>query len=129
MAEHGRLSAKQEKALLELVNPSNKTVEGVAKKIGVGERTLYRWLTLPHFKQRLEEEKKKLRHQALDELKATLNSAVSALRELLGSANESIRLRGAQSVIDFNLKLGEIQDVEQRLARLEESISQSRKNV
>lgn len=129
MAENDRISVKQEKALLELVNPSNKTVEEVARKIGVGERTIYRWLTLPHFKERLEEEKKKLRHQALDELKATLNKAVSALRELLNSANESIRLRGAQSVIDFNLKLGEIQDVEQRLARLEESVGQSGKKV
>ena len=69
MSENVRLSAKQEKAILELVDLANKTVEDVAKKIGINERTLYRWLALPSFKERLQEERDRLREQSFNKLK------------------------------------------------------------
>ncbi|MGE5444532.1 MAG: phBC6A51 family helix-turn-helix protein [Ignavibacteriales bacterium] len=127
MAGNGRLSAKQERAILELANPSNRTVEDVAKKIGVGERTLYRWLTLPHFEKCLSEEREKLRDQAFSNLKARLNTAVERLGGLLDSETESIKLRASQAILDYNIKIVKTEELEERLKALEEALER-RKN-
>lgn len=127
MSENDRLSAKQERAILELANPSNRTVEDVAKKIGVGERTLYRWLTLPHFEKCLREEREKLRDEAFSNLKARLNTAVERLGGLLDSETESIKLRASQVILDYNIKIVETEEIEERLKALEEALER-RKN-
>ncbi len=129
MSGNIRLSAKQEQTILEIINPANKTMEDVAKKIGINERTLYRWLTLPQFKRRLQGERNRLREQGFNKLKALLNAAVERLGNLLDDASSSIKLRASQTVVDYNIKVAEIEEVEQRLARLEESVSQSGKKV
>lgn len=125
-SDNCRLSAKQERAVLELVNPSTGTLEEVAKRIGVSERTLYNWLGLPHFQNRLQEERNRLRTEAFDKLKSTLNRAVERLSELLDSETETVRLRACQSVIDYNLKAKELGEFEERLRALEEAQERNR---
>lgn len=118
-SDNFRLSAKQERAVLELVNPSTGTLEEIAKRIGVSERTLYNWLSLPHFQARLQEERGRLRTEAFDKLKSTINKAVERLGELLDSDSDSIKLRSAQAILDYNIKVVEIQEAEERIAKLE----------
>ena len=117
LSKNVRLSGEQQKAILPLLG--NHTIAEVANQIGITERTLYRWLTLPHFQEKLQQEREKLREQAFDNLKATLNKAVERLGELLDDESSSVRLRACQTILDYNIKLVEIQELEERLARLE----------
>lgn len=104
-SENFRLSRKQEQAILELVNPANKTLVRIAKKIGVTERTLYNWLNLPHFNKRLAQERKKLAKQGFDTLKANVNLAALTLGDLLRNKSPNIRLRASQVIIENTFKL------------------------
>lgn len=115
-----RLSAKQEKAVSLLLG--NHTIAEVAKQVGVTERTLYNWLRHSDFQERLELEKKKLREQAFDKLRTTLNKAVECLENLLESKAESIKLRACQTILDYNIKLAEIKELEERLEKLEDAV-------
>lgn len=119
-AENFRLSRKQEQAILELVNPSAHSLAEIANKIKVSERTLYNWLKLPHFQKRLREERTRLREQAFNNLKSTLNNAVEKLGELLDSESESIKLKACQTVLDYNIRIAELEGIEARLTRLED---------
>ena len=83
MSENVRvnLSSNQEKAIMLLL--SNQTISEVAKHLSVNERTLYRWLAIPLFQERLEQEKIKLRDEALSTLKVSFNKiAHTALSKL-----------------------------------------------
>jgi transposase len=118
MAGNVMFSPKQEKATLLLL--SGKTILEVSKFVGVNERTLYRWLATPEFQQRLEQEKKKLREQAFDKLKAILNKAVEKLETLIDDKNSLIGLRACQTVLEYNIKIVEQEEIEKRLEILEE---------
>ena len=119
-AENFRLSRKQELAVLEFLKPSNATVKIVSKKIGISERTLYNWLNIPQFQDRLAEERRKIVKKGYDLLVQNLLSAVECLKDLLSSATETIKLRASQSILDYNIKIGEIRTLEKRLEKLEQ---------
>lgn len=119
IADDGSLTKKQLLAIVELCNPANRRISDVANKIGVGERTLFTWLKLPHFKEKLQIEKETLRRESLDTLKSTLLEAVTALRLLLQSENEGIKLKAALAVIEFNLEIADLENLEQRITALE----------
>ncbi|MGE5443281.1 MAG: hypothetical protein ACM3SR_01610 [Ignavibacteriales bacterium] len=121
-SENFRLSTKQELAILELLSPDNKTLGDVATKVGVNERTIRTWLKLPHFEERLKKEREKLRDQAFTNLKARLNTVVERLSELLDSATESIKLRASQTILDYNIKIVETEELKERLKALEEAL-------
>jgi transposase-like protein len=123
-AENFRLSGKQEQAILEFLKPTNTTVKIVSKKIGVTERTLYNWLNIPQFQDRLDEERRKIVKKGYDLLEQILLSAVECLKDLLSSEMESIRLRASQSILDYNIKIGELRVIEKRLRKLEQLTSE-----
>jgi transposase len=118
-AENFRLSRKQEQAIFELVNPSAHSLAEIANKIKVSERTLYNWLKLPHFHERLREERNRLREQPFNNLKPTLNNVVERLGELLDSEIESIKLKACQTILDYNIKIAEVEELEESLTKLE----------
>ena len=120
MAENDRfLTVKQEQAILELLNPANGSLEEIAKKLGLTPRTLYRWQELPHFQDRLREERKRLRESALSKLQDLFNAAIEELSKLLKSTDEKIQLRACQIILDYNMKIVDIKELEERLERLE----------
>ena len=118
MAENGKVTAKQEKAIIELLNPTNKSVLGVANKLGIGERTIHTWLKQPGFRKALGESRNRLREDALERLKESVITAVECLTGLL-SGKEIIRLKASQLIIDYTLKLRETEDFDERLKKLE----------
>lgn len=101
------LSRRQERAIFELVNPANRTLANIAKKIGVTERTLYNWLNNPHFQDSLRKEREKLLQEGIANLKATFNTAVLTLGKLISDKDASIRLRSSLALVDFGFKLME----------------------
>lgn len=120
MAENGsKLSAKQHRALSALL--TSKSVAEAAAATGLGERTIYRWLTDPAFRQALSAAEGELIDAATRRLLTLQGTALDTLEAVLGDedASAGVRIRAAQMVLDHLLKLRELRDIEQRLQALE----------
>ena len=120
MAENGsKLSAKQHRALSALL--TSKSVAEAAAATGLGERTIYRWLTDPAFRQALSAAEGDLIDAATRRLLTLQGTALDTLEAVLGDedASAGVRIRAAQMVLDHLLKLRELRDIEQRLQALE----------
>lgn len=124
MANSGALSAKQGKAIAALL--SSKTVLGAAELAGVSARTLTRWLADDDFKAALLEAESEAIDAATRRLIGLQSAAIDTLQETLGDrkALPGIRMRAAQSILDFLMKLRDLRNIEKRLAALEAIISE-----
>lgn len=104
----------------------HKSVGEAASSIGVGERTLFRWLTEPAFKLALSAAESDLLDAATRRLLTLQDDAIGAFESLLAedsAASDTVRLRAASAVLDHLLKLRELRDIEQRLTALEQAIA------
>lgn len=121
MAGNGSgLSAKQHRVISALL--TSKSVAEAAAATGQGERTIYRWLSEPAFRQALSAAEGALIDVATRRLLQLQGSALDTLEALLGDdtdASAGVRLRAAQITLDHLLKLREMRDIEQRLQALE----------
>lgn len=100
------------------------TVESAAKQSGVSSKQIFDWLNQPIFRHELEKRKNEGINHAVDRLKLTASKAVDTLIALLDSAqSESVKHRVAVDMLNMTLKFMEFKDVEQRLRKLEETIT------
>lgn len=99
------------------------TVEAAAAKAGLAERTVYRRLDDPDFRQQLQEFRCNMVERASAMLSA---SGLEAVKTLLGLMERSIphntRLGAARAVIELGMKLRDLLEVEQRLTSLEKAV-------
>lgn len=103
---------------------SNPTVELASQQSGVSAKQIFDWLNQPIFRQELENKKNEGVNQAVDRLKQTASKAVETLIYLLDNAQtDSIKHRVAVDMLNMSLKFMEFKDVEQRLRKLEETIT------
>lgn len=103
---------------------SNPTVDVAAKLSGVSAKQIFDWLNQPVFRQELENRKNEGVNQAVDRLKLTASKACDTLINLLDDAeSDSIKHRVAVDMLNMTLKFMEFKDVEQRLRKLEETIT------
>jgi len=118
------LTPRQKKAIAAILETP--TYEEAILNSGVCRQTFYSWLRAPHFKAELDRRLDELASRAIGRIKSSAVEAVETLRNLLGSENESIKLRAALGLIDYTLKAREL-DLSVRLDAVEEYISQSQK--
>ena len=120
MAGHGeKLSRNKEKAIAALLlKPS---IPAAAKDVGVGERTLWRWLKDKNFKKAYKEARREVVRQAIAQVQAGLSKAVKTLKNIIDdeNASPSARVSAAKTMIDMGLKAVEIEDLESRIEALE----------
>lgn len=103
---------------------SNPTVDQAAKASGVSAKQIFEWMNQPVFRHELENRKNEAVNQAVDRLKLTASKACDTLINLLDNAqSDSIKHRVAVDMLNMTLKFMEFKDVEQRLRRLEETIT------
>lgn len=119
MATNGSLKPRQWLAVSALLEARN--VQDAAKASGVGERTLFRWMTLPEFRAAMLTVESEIIDQATRRLLSLQYQAIDTLAEVLSDdqAGASVRLRAAQAVLDYLLKLRELRNLETRLVELE----------
>lgn len=123
MVDKERLTRRQLHVLPFLI--SNPTVESAAKQSGVSPKQIFDWLNQTTFRQELESRKNDAVNQAVDRLKATASKACDTLIGLLDHAeSESVRHRVAIDLLNMTLKYMEFKDVEQRIRKLEDSITE-----
>ncbi len=120
MATVDGLTPKQHKALAALL--SEPTVTAAAANVGIGERTLHTWLHEPTFADAYTA----LRHDAValavGRLQHATGSAVDALVDVLDTlppAPAAVRVSAAKVVLEYALRFRELDELETRIAQLE----------
>ena len=120
MAQNGTVSRNQQRAIAALM--VHRKVADAAEAVGIGERTLKRWLAEDVL---FQDELRKAEGQAIDaaarQLLLLQDAAITVMVQILvnGAAAPSVRLKAAQSVIDNLMELRESRDFERRIERLE----------
>lgn len=127
MAEIGRLSAKQHAAIAALL--AAKDVRHAALLAGVPERTLFRWLGLPDFQSALAREEARIITHTSRLLTAATAEAVQTMQDTMRDPNAlpGVRLRASDLVLKNAREYREHEQLEERLARLEEIIGEYKK--
>jgi hypothetical protein len=116
-----KLSVRQQKAIPALV--THATIKGAAAELGLNQVTLIRWLTQPAFAAAYRE----ARHVVMAEAFAVLQKASAKAVETIISvmedpeANAFVRLQAAQSVLNTALKTRATEELEERIAALEQA--------
>ena len=117
-----QLTPKQHQAVSALL--SCKTVDAAAVAVGVHIRTLFRWLAEPAFRAALSAAEGDMLDVATRRLLQLQESAIEAFESALSDseAGHGVKLKAAQSVLDYLLKLRELRNIEHRLSALEQAI-------
>ena len=107
-----------EKLLLALA--CGATVDSAARECGVTPRTVYRRLTEPAFRQRLQRLRSDMVQRTAGTLTAASAEAVRTLVELLKpTVAHHTRLGAARAVLESGVKLRELAELEERMTALE----------
>jgi hypothetical protein len=116
----GHLSARQEKAIAALL--TEPTIAAAAKKAGIGEATLYRWLAEDeHFENAYRAARRSAVEGAIGGLQRASEGAVSALERNLTCGLPSVEVRAAVSILDYSLRGIDRYDILERLETLEKA--------
>jgi hypothetical protein len=127
MTGHGtKFGRKKEEAIAALL--SQRSIEEAARVAGIGTTTLLRWLKIPEFK----DEYLKARREAVEQAGARLQQATGAagvtILKLMTDPTvpPGVRLRSAERVFDYAFKGIEVEDIDMRVAELEQTVKQAR---
>ncbi len=110
---------KKEQAIAALlVQP---TIAKAAKQVGVGERTLLRWLQLDDFQAALRIAQRKVLSQAIAQLQQAASESVRTFLSVMldECASASARVAAGKIVLDFAIKGVDREHLEKRLTALE----------
>jgi len=95
-------------------------VEAAALKARVSERTVYRRLADPQFRQRIQARRSDMVERAASMLTAGNLQAVKTLLLLQEpTVADAVRLGASRAVLEYSIRLREIGDLEERLQALE----------
>jgi hypothetical protein len=125
MSENVRKTGR-EAAILALA--CGETIADAARKAGVVERTLYRWLKGEGFRQEIATARAEMFNRALGRLAEGAVGSVLMLRQLcLKAKSETVRLAAARALLEQGTRLRESVEFEHRLRALEENLNARRK--
>ncbi len=94
-----------------------------AQQSGFSRRTVQRRLDDSTFRDEVRRTRDGLMSEAAGRVAGLMESACDALRDLLASGDEDVRLSAAKATFDFALKLRTNADLESRLQTLEDRIN------
>ena len=122
-----KLGAKQEAAVLAMLTA--RSVEDAGRAAGVAPRTLYRWPKEKDFDAAYREARRAAFSQAIARLQQMSGAAISVLGKVLVDPNTpaSTKVRAVDSVLNHAAKAIELEDIEVRVAALEEAAKDQKK--
>lgn len=125
MTEPDGLTERQKQVIPYLVGEPS--IEGACRKAKISKETVYRWLReSPSFVHTLEEQREAVLKDALERLKGSAGKAVSTLVALLDSDQETVRERAAGRILDYLLKVKEVESLRARVEALERMFEERR---
>ncbi|MEI6157018.1 MAG: hypothetical protein WCP87_01475 [Atribacterota bacterium] len=114
----GKLNRKMEVAIVELL--AQPTIALAAEKAKVSQGTLYRWLNDPEFQAAFRKAKKEIVGHALTQVQKSVSRAVyTLLYQMENGVVESAKVSAAKAVLEFAIRVVEIEDLESRIDALE----------
>jgi hypothetical protein len=117
MAARGRSGAD---AVLVAALAGGATIAEAAKRAHVAERTVYRRLAEPAFRQQVAEARSRMVSEAVGALALAAHAAVGVLIQLMqSSVPPATRLNAAKAILELGRQLRESEEFEQRLTALE----------
>jgi|SRR5213080_1015570 len=128
MTGHGaKFGRKKEEAIAALL--SHRNIEEAARAIGVGYKTLLRWLELPEFRDAYRKARREAVQQAVARLQQATGAAGLTILKLMTDPNvpAAVRLRAAECVFDHAIKAIELEDIEVRVVELERAADSRRR--
>lgn len=121
MAGDGKRTRKREKAVCGLLQQP--TIAQAAGYAGISEGTLYRWLREdPEFQTAYREARREVVRQSTARLQQACGQAVQTLMDVQADpeSSGSAKVTAARAVLELAYKAVEIEDLDERLRRLEE---------
>ncbi len=117
------LKPQQRRAIAALL--TERDIRAAALKSEVSERVLYRWLELPEFKAELRAASKQSIDTAILRLSELSGQAVDTLREVMTdkTASAGNRVQAANIALARLLDLRELQELEERLQKIEKELN------
>ena len=116
MKENTQLTNRQLLAISQII--ASKTLEEACRKTKISKATLYAWLKESTFKAELKRQRDEVVDEALDRLKCALSKAVDGLIALMDSKQPYLKHRASKDIIDYALKSIELEDIEERLDKV-----------
>jgi DNA-binding transcriptional MerR regulator len=102
---------------------SNRNIEEAARACNIPPRTLYRWLKEPPFVAAYREARRQAYGQSIARLQqGSTAAATTLLKVMLDAATPaSTKVRAAESILTHSAKAIELEDIEARVAALEQA--------
>ncbi len=122
MTGHGaKFGRKQEDAIAALL--TQRTLDEAARATGISTKTLLRWLKEPEFDAAYRAAKRTAFGQAIARLQQATSAAATTLLKVMidSSTPASVRVRAADSIFSHAAKAIEIEEIEARVAALEQA--------
>ena len=123
MTGHGqKLTRKKEQAIAALL--SQPSIGGAAKKVGIGEKTLFRWLQLDEFQRAYKAARRQVIDQTIAQIQTVMSEAVQTLLNVMSddAAPASAKVSAARAFLDIGFKVVEIEDLESRIEKIEKKL-------
>lgn len=111
------LTPKQEAAIFALLEAG--TIENAALAVGVSRTSLWAWMKIEPFRDKLADARAELFREGMGSLKGSMGKAAAVLVKLMDSKSENIRRLAAVEILSLSLKAHETLEIEERLSRLE----------
>lgn len=115
-----KMSRSKEMAVAVLATTSN--YREAARKLGVTDTQIYKWLKDDVFKKRVEAARTLIVEDSLSKMKVACSLAADTLIELLNDVNPMIRRGAANDILTHVTKLMELKEIELRLKALEANL-------
>ena len=109
--------ANKEKILIALIETSS--IREAAKKSGIGEATIYRYLQDKEFLAEYRNARRQTVESAIAQMQNAASEAVERLKELQYCENPAVAARCAQIIFENSIKGMETTDILERLEMLE----------
>jgi hypothetical protein len=122
-----KFARKMEEAISALLTQRN--IEEGARTAGIGTQTLIRWMKVPAFQTAYREARRAAFSQSIARLQQGTLAAASTLLKIMLDQNSpaSSRVRAAECIMNDAAKSMEIEDIEIRVAALEEAAKEQKK--
>jgi hypothetical protein len=117
-----KLTARQLKAIPHIKGSPTYT-EG-CKKAKLDRATFYKWLKEPDFKAELDRQRDEIAAEAFRILSQSLTKAVETLVSFLDNKDDRLNRLASKDVIKYIIKYKEIEDLDKRLAVIEQRLSE-----
>ena len=108
---------KREQAIAALLE--HPTIAAAASAVGIGEKTLRRWLAEPEFQADYRAARERAVRMAVGRLQGLRSTATETLHRAMTCGTPTTEVRAAVAVIEHGFKGAELVDLAERVAALE----------